>query len=113
MQDLFVDKPGYIEVTTTVSDKDSAQKIADHLIGSKLAACVQVLENVSSTYRWKGKIEKAEECIIFIKTKMNIYGKLAAELKKIHPYELPEIVAKQIIEGSTQYLNWIEENTIE
>ena len=67
MQDLFVDKPGYIEVTTTVSDKDSAQKMADHLIGSKLAACVQVLENVTSTYRWKGSMEKSGGVIVLQK----------------------------------------------
>ena len=111
MQDLFIDKPGYIEITTTVDSKETALKISGELVRQKLAACVQIIENITSVYMWKEKRETTSECLLLIKTKMDVFGRLAEELKKIHPYEIPEIIAKQIIDGSTQYLNWIEENT--
>ena len=111
MQDLFIERPGYIQVSTTVETPEQAEKIADRLVEAKLAACVQMVTGVRSVYYWQGKKERSEEVILLIKTKMDIYGKLARELKKLHPYELPEIIVTPIVEGNTDYFNWIDENT--
>lgn len=113
MQDLFVEKPGFIEVSTSVDNRESAIEISRILIEKKLAACVQIINKANSFYRWEGEIKESVEYLLLIKTKMNVYGKLAAELKNLHPYDIPEIIVKPIIEGSTQYLNWIHENTAE
>ena len=110
MQDLFVEKPGYVEVSTSVDDIARAREIADHLIESKLAACVHLIPNATSVYIWQDKKEVATEVLITIKTKLNVYGRIAAELKNLHPYDTPEILVKPIIDGSTQYLNWLDKN---
>lgn len=113
MQDLFVEKPGFIEVSTSVDSLESAVNMGRILLEKKLAACVQIINEAKSIYWWKDEIRESVEYLLLIKTKMNVYGKLAAELKILHPYDIPEIIVKPIIEGSTQYLNWINENTAE
>ena len=83
MQDLFIEKPVYIEVSSTVDSREKALQIARILVEKKLAACVQVTQGVTSIYRWQGSIENTDECILTIKSKMDSYGKLVSELKRI------------------------------
>lgn len=101
----------YIQVITTISDKSGAEKIAKALINKKLAACVQIAGPIKSIYRWKGKIETAKEWVCVIKTRKNLYEKVEAAIKKIHPYEVPEIIAVPIAAANKDYLKWIKLNS--
>ena len=101
----------YIQVTTTTETKDHAQTIAQHLVEAKLAACVQIVGPITSTYRWKGKVENTQEWLCLIKTRDVLYNKVEAAIKSKHPYETPEIIAVQIVKGSKEYLQWISEET--
>ncbi len=99
----------YIQITTTTETREQAQTIARHLMVEKLAACVQIVGPITSTYRWKGKMENAQEWLCLIKTREELYGKVETAIKKLHSYEIPEIIAVPIIKGSKEYLRWIEE----
>jgi periplasmic divalent cation tolerance protein len=100
----------YIQISTTTETKEQAQTIAQHLVEAKLAACVQITGPITSIYRWKGKVENAEEWLCLIKTRDDLFKKVEAAIKKMHPYETPEIIAVPIVKGSKEYLNWIDEN---
>lgn len=97
----------YIQVVTTVNSKELAEKITSRLMEKRLAACVQVTSPITSVYRWKGKIETAEEWFCVIKTRRRLYREVEENIKALHPYEVPEIVAFPIISGSSDYLGWI------
>jgi periplasmic divalent cation tolerance protein len=98
----------YIQVTTTTETKEQAQIIAAHLVGERLAACVQISGPIISTYRWKGKVETAEEWLCLIKTREGLYPELEKAIIRLHPYATPEIIAVPISKGSQGYLNWLE-----
>ena len=98
----------YIQITTTTETKEQAENIAQHLVETKLAACVQILGPITSIYRWKGKVENAQEWLCLIKTRDNLYAKVEAAIKSVHSYETPEIISVPIIEGSKEYLSWID-----
>ena len=104
-------KNKYIQVVTTISGKVGAEKIADALIKERLAACVQIAGPIKSIYRWKGKIETAKEWVCVIKTKKGLYKKVETTIKKIHPYEVPEIIAVPIAAANKDYLKWIKLNS--
>lgn len=94
----------------TVPDKATGERIAQVLVEEHLAACVNLLPGVSSTYRWQGKLEKATECLLLIKTDAKHFEALKDRIKALHPYDLPEIIALPITHGSAEYLNFISEN---
>lgn len=102
--------PSYIQVMTTVPSKRGAEEIAEILVGKRLAACVQILGPAKSTYRWRGKVEKAGEWICLIKTGKANYKKVEAEIKKVHKYKVPEIVSFSISRGSPAYMEWLGES---
>jgi periplasmic divalent cation tolerance protein len=95
------------QVTTTLPDRAAAQRMADTLIAERLAACAQVLGPVSSTYRWDGRVEHAEEWYCNLKTTDQRLPALEQRVRELHPYELPELIAIPISGGDTQYLEWI------
>ena len=101
----------HIVTLCTVPDQESGEKIAAALVEEHLAACVNLVPGLSSTYRWKGKVEKAEECLLIIKTGVSRFDVLKRRIQELHPYEMPEIIALPIIHGSREYLNWITEST--
>jgi periplasmic divalent cation tolerance protein len=101
----------YVQVTTTTETEADAQTIASKVVEKRLAACVQIIGPITSTYRWQGKIESAEEWLCVIKSKAALYEKLEKTILEIHPYEEPEIIATPIAKGSEGYLAWVEENT--
>jgi periplasmic divalent cation tolerance protein len=101
----------YIQVTTTAGSKEQAQTIAQHLVEAKLAACVQIAGPITSTYRWQGKLETAEEWLCLIKTRESLYPELEMAIISLHSYETPEIVAVPIVQGSKEYLRWIDDET--
>jgi len=98
----------YIQISTTTETKEQAQKIAQYLVEQKFAACVQVTGPIESTYRWKGKIETADEWLCLIKTREDLFDKVEAAIKRLHSYETPEIIAVPILKGSKEYLHWID-----
>ncbi len=99
----------YIVVFITTSSFEEAEKISNYLVENKLAACVNIIKNVKSIFFWQGNKEDAEECLLIVKTKKDLFKNLAKEVKKFHNYTIPEIVALPIIDGNEDYLNWIEE----
>jgi periplasmic divalent cation tolerance protein len=101
----------FIQVSTTVDKREDAGKIAELVVSRRLAACAQVAGPIRSTYRWRGRIEDAEEWLCLMKTRTELYGKLEQAIKSVHPYEEPEIIALPIVAGSEGYLRWIEEET--
>jgi periplasmic divalent cation tolerance protein len=99
-------------VITNAPDRDVALRIAHALVERKLAACVNVLAECTSVYRWKGKLETATEVPLLIKTRAAIYAQVEAAIRSLHPYELPEIVAVPIGHGSPDYLEWVNAQTV-
>ena len=97
----------YIQVVTTTENKEDAETIAKALVERRLAACVQLVGPIQSTYWWKGSIETAQEWLCYIKTQESLYGELEKAIIAIHPYETPEIVAMPIVAGSDDYLEWL------
>jgi len=89
----------------------SVKDIAEILVNEKLAACINIIPEVQSVFRWKDKVDNAPENILIIKTTLSLYGILEKRIKELHPYELPEIIAVPIERGLTEYLNWVSENT--
>lgn len=104
-------KTEYLLVLSTCPGSISAKKIAQDLVSEKLAACVNIVPGVQSFFSWVGKVDKANELLLVIKTTTNEYEALEKRLNKLHPYELPEIIAVPILTGSAEYLNWISTNT--
>ena len=96
--------------STTTAKAEDAGKIAMQLVERKLAACVQIVEPITSVYRWQGKIESEREILLLIKSTRDLIPDIAELLDEIHPYEVPELVATPIIGGSTSYLSWLEDS---
>jgi periplasmic divalent cation tolerance protein len=94
-------------VLTTCATREDAMRIARALVERRLAACVNVVPNVVSVYRWQGAIEESAEWLLVIKTATGLVENLKLELPKIHPYELPELVAVNVVDGAESYLNWL------
>jgi periplasmic divalent cation tolerance protein len=103
--DVMIDS---IEVVTTTERREDAERIARDLVERRLAACVQISGPILSTYRWKGQIETAEEWQCRAKTRRDRFEAVEATIRAIHPYEVPEIIAIPIENGSADYLAWLE-----
>jgi periplasmic divalent cation tolerance protein len=98
-------------VLTNLPDIGAARTLADHLVGQRLAACVNILAPCRSVYRWQGRVEDAEEVPLLIKTTAARYAELEVAIRAQHPYELPEIVAVPISHGLPGYLAWVAAET--
>ena len=103
---------GYCIVNCTTSSKVNAMEIASFLIESKLAACVNIVPNIVSVYKWEGKVVEGQEFLLIIKTKQRLFRKLEKAIRERHEYELPEIVAIPVIAGNRDYLKWLKNETI-
>jgi periplasmic divalent cation tolerance protein len=100
-------------VLTNLPDRETAFKLANTLIEENLAACVNLLGACTSVYRWQGEIENAEEIPLLIKTTAARYAALEAAICRLHPYELPEIIAVPLARGLPGYLDWVSKETRE
>jgi periplasmic divalent cation tolerance protein len=100
----------YIVVFVTTANAFEAKKISDAVLSKKLAACAGLLKGLNSHYWWRGRVERAREVLIIMKTRQKLFNRLAAEIKKNHSYRVPEIIAFPIIAGNTDYLKWIDES---
>jgi periplasmic divalent cation tolerance protein len=97
-----------IVVLSTASNAAEAEAIARRLVEERLAACVNVVTGVRSFYRWKGKIEKSPEWLLVIKSSRGRFEELRAALEKLHSYDVPEVIALPVVEGTKNYLHWME-----
>ena len=102
---------GPIVVLTNMPDRGAAERLAQELVERRLAACVNVLAECTSVYRWKGAVENAKEVPVLIKTRAALYEELEAAIGELHPYELPEMVALPIVRGLPAFLDWVNEGT--
>ena len=98
-------------VITNLPDRASAERVAEALVIQRVAACVNVLAECVSIYRWEGNLEHANEVPLLIKTTRAAYPELEDALRKLHPYELPEIIALPVGAGLPEYLNWVVQET--
>ena len=98
----------YIIVLVTTATKEEAEKIVQHLLNKKLIACGNIVGSVTSFFRWSGKIERAEEYLALMKSRKDLFAKLSEAVKAMHSYEVPEILALPVVEGSKAYLDWLE-----
>jgi len=98
-------------VLTHLPDRDAALKLARELVERRLAACVNVLGQCTSVYRWKGAVEDAQEVPLLIKSRSALYEALEAAISELHPYELPEIIAVPVVRGLADYLAWVGKGT--
>jgi periplasmic divalent cation tolerance protein len=100
-------KEDVVAMLVTAPDEETGRRIARALVEERLAACVNVLPGVRSIYRWKGAVEEASEVMLVAKTRAERAGLLAARVRALHPYELPEVVALPVTDGSRAYLRWV------
>jgi periplasmic divalent cation tolerance protein len=98
-------------VLTTAGSQEEARKIAHALVERRLAACVNIVPQIESIYRWQEKIETATEWLLLIQTQAESFERIRAAIKELHSYELPECVMLEVAAGSHEYLAWIAENT--
>jgi periplasmic divalent cation tolerance protein len=100
-----------IVVLVTCGSAKEARKIARAVVEQRMAACTNIVATpVQSVYRWKGRVESAKEFLLIIKTTQARFAKLKAEVKRLHSYDVPEIIALPIAAGGIDYLNWISES---
>jgi len=97
-----------IVVLSSCDSEDQARKLARHVVELRLAACVNVLPGAHSVYRWKGQVEHAEEWILVIKTRRDLFDGLREALLKMHTYEVPEVIALPVVDGADAYLAWLD-----
>jgi periplasmic divalent cation tolerance protein len=97
-----------IVVLTTCDSEKRAENLARHLVDQRLAACVNILPKARSIYRWEGKIEDSAEWLLVIKSRRDLFATLRADIQKLHTYDMPEIVALQVVDGSENYLGWLD-----
>jgi periplasmic divalent cation tolerance protein len=97
----------YVIVMVTTVNKQEAEKIAQRLLKERLIACANIIGPVSSLFHWDGKTEKAEEFLIFMKSRKDLFDKLAETVKALHSYEVPEILVLPVVGGSKAYLDWL------
>lgn len=98
----------FIQVFTTTDKKEEAEKITKVLVEKRLAACVQIIGPIESTYWWNGNIETAKEWLILIKSEKRLYKEIERVIKENHSYQVPEILAVPVTAGNPDYLRWLK-----
>jgi len=101
----------HIQVLTTTARREEAERIARELVELRLAACVQIAGPITSIYHWQGKIETGEEWQCLAKTRSDLFARVEEAIRRIHPYEVPEILAIPVVAGSASYLTWLDAET--
>ncbi len=106
---LFYPMPNtrYLLILCTCPDSEIAEQLANMLVDQQLAACINIVPGLTSVYRWQGKVENEKEVLLLIKTTRDRYAALEAAIQQHHPYELPEVIAVTVDDGSPDYLSWL------
>ena len=102
-----------VMVYITAGDKQEAEKVGKALIESKTAACVNIVDGMQSMFWWNGGVEKDNEVVVIAKTKVGLVTSLTEEVKSVHSYDCPCVVAVPVIDGNPDFLQWIQEETKE
>ncbi len=97
----------YILVLVTTANKSEAEKISQALLKEKLIACANIINPVTSFFHWQDKVDKCEECLVIMKSRKDLFAELADLVKQLHSYEVPEVLAVPIVEGSEAYFAWL------
>jgi periplasmic divalent cation tolerance protein len=97
----------YIIIFVTTKDKEEAEKIAQTLLKERLIACANIISSVSSYFWWQDKIESAQECLVILKSRADLFAEIAERLKGLHSYEVPEVLAVPVVEGAEGYFGWM------
>jgi periplasmic divalent cation tolerance protein len=100
-------KTSFIIVLVTTVKKQEAEKIAQSLLEKKLVACANIIGPVSSHFHWEGKLERTEEFLLLLKSKQDLFNELEQEVKALHSYDVPEVMALPVVAGSKGYLDWL------
>jgi periplasmic divalent cation tolerance protein len=100
-------KNNFIIILVTCKDKTEAEKITQVLLEQQLIACGNIISPVTSFFNWLGKIDKAEECLIIMKSRRDLFRQVAEQVKDLHSYEVPEVLAIPVLAGSKAYLDWM------
>ena len=101
-------KKEHIVVLVTTSSKEEAETIVHWLLEAKLIACANIISSVGSRFYWSGKINGAEEYLVIMKSRRDLFGVLSESVKALHSYEVPEIIALPIVDGSKAYIEWVD-----
>ena len=96
-------------VLSTTPDLPTAHLLAEGLVEKKLAACVNIIPSIVSIYKWEGKVEQSQECQLIIKTNEINLAEIESFIGQSHPYDVPEIIALDITDGSKDYLEWVNQ----
>jgi periplasmic divalent cation tolerance protein len=97
-----------IVVLSTCATEEQAVKLARVLVEARVAACVTMVPGARSIYRWQGAVESAAECLLIIKSSLQLFEPLRTALEKAHAYDVPEVLALPVVEGAANYMNWLE-----
>ena len=97
-----------IFLQTTCATLEEAERIARHLVDRRLAACASISAPVRSIYRWRGAVEDAQEYVLTVKTRRDLFERVAAAIRTVHSYETPELIALPVVAGSAEYLEWMD-----
>lgn len=101
----------HVRVETTIDNGEAANRLSRSLVEEQLAACVQVVGPITSTYRWERSVTTDEEWLVIMKTASDRLDPLVARLRELHPYDVPEIVAVPVVGGNPDYLTWVTAET--
>jgi periplasmic divalent cation tolerance protein len=102
----------YRIVLVTCASITEARRLGRSVVENRLAACANILSKVESIYRWKGKVERAKEVLVIMKTSAKRVKELESEVKRSHSYEVPEFIVLPVVAGSREYLNWVGESVL-
>ena len=104
-------KSQHIQVFISCRDSAEAKKLVESLLDDQIIACAQMLPGMESFYRWQGQIVHDRECLLLLKTRQQHFAAIEQRVHALHSYDVPEIIAVPLVEGSTEYLKWIDEQT--
>ena len=98
-------------VYITAPNEEEAAKIAKILVEERLAGCVNIVKDIRSIYAWQGKIEDEKEVLMIVKTRLELFSALTSKVKELHSYTVPEVIAMPIVDGSPEYIEWLQKAT--
>jgi periplasmic divalent cation tolerance protein len=98
----------FIQVTTAVDNAEDAATIASALVSQRLAACVQIVGPIQSTYWWENDVQVSDEWLCIVKSRADLFEELSAVVHQVHPYDVPELVATPVVAGGKAYLDWLQ-----
>jgi periplasmic divalent cation tolerance protein len=101
----------FVQVVTAAASAEEARQIAEALVERRLTGCVQIAGPIESIYRWQGKIERAKEWQLWIKARSSQFAEVEQAIRQLHRYEVPEVLAVPVVDGSEAYLNWLRSET--